>query len=102
LEAAAIDGASAWGAFWRVTIPVVRPVLLVALLFRLLDAFKLFDLVYIMTSGGPGYSTETLPFYLYQQGFSYGRYGYTAAASYLFMIGTVIIATLIIRRIGEI
>lgn len=102
LEAAAIDGATAWTTFWRVTIPVVRPVLLVALLFRMLDAFKLFDLVYIMTGGGPGYSTETLPFYLYQQGFSYGRYGYTAAASYLFLIGTVIIATLLIRRIGEI
>ena len=102
LEAAAIDGASVWRTFWSVTLPVVRPVLLVALLFRLLDAFKLFDLVYIMTGGGPGYSTETLPFYLYQQGFSFGRYGYTAAASYLFLIGTVIVATFLIRRIGEI
>ncbi len=101
-EAAAIDGASPWETFWQVTLPVIRPVLVVALLFRLLDAFKMFDLVYVMTGGGPGYSTETLPFYLYQQGFSYGRYGYTAAASYLFMIVTVIIATLLIRRIGEI
>jgi multiple sugar transport system permease protein len=101
-EAAAIDGATAWQIFWRITLPIIRPVLLVALLFRLLDALKIFDIVFILTGGGPGSSTETIPFYLYQQGFSYGRFGYTAAGSYLFLIMVVIVAQILIRRIGEV
>ena len=101
-EAAAIDGATSWQIFWRITLPIIRPVLLVALLFRLLDALKIFDIVYILTSGGPGYSTETTPFYLFTQGFTYGRFGYTAAASYLFLILVVIIIQFLVRRIGEV
>ena len=101
-EAAAIDGATTWQIFWRITLPIIRPVLLVALLFRLLDALKIFDIVYILTGGGPGSSTETIPFYLYQQGFAYGRFGFTAAGSYLFLIMVVIVAQILIRRIGEV
>jgi multiple sugar transport system permease protein len=101
-EAAAIDGATTWQIFWRITLPIIRPVLLVALLFRLLDAMKIFDIVYILTGGGPGSSTETIPFYLYQQGFAYGRFGFTAAGSYLFLILVVIVAQILIRRIGEV
>jgi multiple sugar transport system permease protein len=100
-EAAAIDGAASWQMFWRITLPVIRPVLLVALLFRLIDALKIFDIIFILTNGGPGYSTETVPFYLFQQGFTYGRFGYTAAASFLFLILVVVITTVLIRRIGE-
>lgn len=100
-EAAAIDGATSWQSFSRITLPIIRPVLLVALLFRLLDALKIFDIIFILTNGGPGYSTETFPFYLYQQSFIYGRFGYSAAASYLFLIVVVIITTILVRRIGE-
>lgn len=100
-EVAAIDGASPWVIFWRVTLPLLRPVLLVGLLFRLLDALKIFDLVFILTNGGPGYSTENFSFYLYQQGFSFGRFGYSAAGSIFFMVVVIVIAMFLIRRIGE-
>ena len=100
-EAAAIDGASGWQIFVRVTLPIVRPVLLVALLFRLVDALKIFDILYLLTHGGPGYATENYSLYLYEQGFQFFRLGYTAAGSVLFLIVVVIIATVLIRRIGE-
>jgi multiple sugar transport system permease protein len=100
-EAAAIDGASGRQIFWRVTLPVVRPVLMVALLLRLFDALKIFDIVHILTQGGPGNSTETYSYYLYQNGVAFGRFGYTAAGSILFMVLTVVAASLLIRRIGD-
>ena len=100
-EAAAIDGASSWQMFSRITLPILRPVLLVALLFRLIDALKLFDFIYVMTQGGPGYDTETIPYYLYQQGFTYGRFGYTAAGSLLFLILVILVCTILIQQIGE-
>jgi multiple sugar transport system permease protein len=100
-EAAAIDGASPWKMLWMITLPVIRPVLLVAFLFRLLDGLKLFDIVYALTYGGPGYSTETYPFYLFQQGFAFGRFGYTAAASYIFLFLVLFIVIQLVRRVGE-
>jgi multiple sugar transport system permease protein len=100
-EAAAIDGASAWDKFLRITLPLLRPVLLVVVLFRLLEALKLFDILFVLTRGGPGYSTENYTLYLYQQGFAFGRLGYTAAGSILFVVIVTVIATLLIRRIGE-
>jgi multiple sugar transport system permease protein len=100
-EAASIDGASVWQTFVRVTLPLLRPVLLVVVLFRLLEALKLFDILFVLTRGGPGYSTENYPLYLYQQGFAFGRLGYTAAGSILFIVIVTILATLLIRRIGE-
>jgi multiple sugar transport system permease protein len=101
-EAAAIDGASGWQTFLRITLPIVRPVLLVALLFRLVDALKIFDILYLLTKGGPGYATENYSLYLYEQGFQFFRLGYTAAGSVLFLIVVVMIATVLIRRIGEV
>jgi ABC-type sugar transport system permease subunit len=64
-EAARIDGASAWRQFRYVTFPLLKPALLVALIFRTLDAFRVFDLVYALTGGGPGTSTEPIAFYSY-------------------------------------
>jgi multiple sugar transport system permease protein len=100
-EAAAIDGASAWDKFVRITLPLLRPVLLVVVLFRSLEALKLFDILFLLTRGGPGYSTENYTLYLYQQGFAFGRLGYTAAGSILFIVLVTVLATLLIRRIGE-
>jgi multiple sugar transport system permease protein len=100
-EAARVDGASAWGIFWRITLPVVRPVLLVAFLLRLFDALKIFDIIHILTQGGPGSATESYSYYLYLNGINFGRFGYTAAGAILFMVITVIASTLLIRRIGE-
>jgi multiple sugar transport system permease protein len=100
-ESAAIDGATSWNIFWHVTLPILRPVLLVALLFRFLEATKIFDTLYLLTNGGPGYTTENFSFYLYQQGFNYFRFGYTSAGSILFLIVIIILSTILIRRIGE-
>ena len=75
-EAAAIDRASEWFRFRRITLPLVWPLLLIAVMFRAIEAFRLFDLVYILTSGGPGGSTETLSFHVYKVaflGFNTGR-----------------------------
>lgn len=68
-EAAALDGVSRWQIFWNITLPQIAPIILVAITFRLLDALKLFDVIFIMTGGGPGTSTYTSSFYLYQIGF---------------------------------
>jgi multiple sugar transport system permease protein len=100
-EAARVDGASPLAIFWRITLPVVRPVLLVALLLRLFDALKIFDIVHILTQGGPGSTTETFSYYLYLNGISFGRFGYSAAGAILFMILIVIASSFLIRRIGE-
>lgn len=80
-EAARIDGAGAWHRFRRVTLPLIRPALLVALLFRTLDAFRVFDLVFVMTQGGPGDATNVLQFYGYKKIFTEGRMGYGSAIS---------------------
>ncbi len=78
-EAAAIDGASPWRRFVAITLPSLRPAILVALLFRTLDAFRIFDLVYILTRGGPGGGTETLSVLTYQTMFRDLDFGQGAA-----------------------
>ncbi len=59
-ESARVDGATEWQIFWRITLPMVTPTLLTALILRSIDALKTFDIIYAMTGGGPGYSSETL------------------------------------------
>jgi multiple sugar transport system permease protein len=97
-DAAALDGAGWWSALRDVTLPGLAPTIAVALLFRALDAFKIFDLVYIFTQGGPGTSTESLSWYVYQLGFKFFRMGYAAAVSYLILIGLTVVATLYVGR----
>ncbi len=82
-EAARIDGAGAWRRFWHVTLPALRPALAVALLFRTMDAFRVFDLVFVMTQGGPGNATNVLQFYGYKKMFAEGFLGYGAAVAVL-------------------
>jgi multiple sugar transport system permease protein len=78
-EAAQIDGASAFQAFWYITLPMIRPVLIAALMLRSLDNLKEFDMIYTITQGGPGISSETLYLYSYNVGFSFFKAGYGAA-----------------------
>jgi multiple sugar transport system permease protein len=85
-EVAAIDGASKWQVLTKITLPLMKPIIIVAILIRALDIFKLFDLVFVMTSGGPGSSSETISYYIYLLGFKFFRLGYGAAASYLLLI----------------
>jgi multiple sugar transport system permease protein len=82
-EAAAIDGAGLWTRFWRVTWPGILPVLSVVIVLRTIEAVKVFDLVYVMTRGGPADSTKTLSFLVYEQSFGYLRSGVGAAYAYL-------------------
>ena len=85
-EAARIDGASPWQAFRRVTLPMLRPALVVALIFRTLQALLVFDVIYIMTGGGPGTSTETLSFLNYQTFIINTDFGYGGAISMMLVV----------------
>ncbi|ORM79910.1 carbohydrate ABC transporter permease [Pantoea eucrina] len=82
-EAARLDGASAWRRFRAITFPAIVGALSVALVLRTIDAFKIFDIIYVMTRGGPVDSTKTLSFYVYQESFSYLRAGSGAAYAIL-------------------
>ena len=82
-EAAAIDGAGEWAAFWHVTVPLIAPVLLVIGLVRTFDAFRAFDLIWTVTGGGPGRSTEVFGVYTYKEAFQYLNYGKGAAVALL-------------------
>jgi multiple sugar transport system permease protein len=87
-EAAVVDGASQWQNIWHVTLPLVRPTIMVAVMLRLIDALKTFDIIYATTQGGPGFASETLNIYGYVLGFQYFRLG--AASSMLMMFFALI------------
>ena len=90
-EAASIDGATPWQQFRYVTLPLLRPALLLALLFRTIDALRVFDLVYVMTQGGPADATNVLSFYGYKKIFAEGMVGYgSAIAVGVFLISLIL------------
>jgi multiple sugar transport system permease protein len=101
-EAASLDGAGWWQALRDVSLPGIAKVIAVAILFRALDAFKVFDLVYMFTQGAPGTSTESITWYIYQLGFKFFRLGYASAVSFIVVILLTIVATfyvaLFVRR----
>ena len=80
-EAADVDGAGPWQQFINITLPLLKPALLVAALFRALDAFRVFDVVYVMTGGGPGTTTETVAIYTFSTLLQHLRFGYGSALS---------------------
>ncbi len=96
-EAAAVDGANALQRFWSIRLPLLRPAILVALIVRTVDAFRVFDIAYIITSGGPAFKTVTITYLTYLNTFSYGKQGTGAALSFLISIVTIIMAILYIR-----
>jgi multiple sugar transport system permease protein len=97
-EAAALDGAGWWQTLRDITLPGIARVVAVAVLFRALDAFKIFDFVFMFTQGGPGTSTESISWYIYQLGFRFFRLGYASAVSYLVLIMLSVVATLYVGR----
>ncbi|HUL10138.1 MAG TPA: sugar ABC transporter permease [Candidatus Acidoferrum sp.] len=97
-EAAELDGVSRWQIFWNITLPQIAPLILIAITFRLLDAVKLFDIIFIMTGGGPGTSTYTTSFYLYQTGFQHFHLGQATAGSWIFLILTAVLIMFLVRR----
>jgi multiple sugar transport system permease protein len=80
-QAARVDGAGTWASFRRITLPLLMPVLLVALVFRTLDAWRVFDVIYVLTGGGPANTTETLSLYAYKMLFQTLQFGYGSALS---------------------
>jgi ABC-type sugar transport system permease subunit len=96
-EAAAVDGANAWQRFLKIRLPLLRPALLVALIIRTVEAFRVFDIVYIITSGGPASKTITITYLTYLYSFPYGKQGIGAALSIMISIVTMIFAVIYIR-----
>lgn len=99
-QAVKIDGASTTQTFFFITLPLMKPVIFVALLLRAIFAFKTFDLVYIMTGGGPGVSTDILSYYIYRSAFM-GLDLASAAASSLILLGIVMVFILFFARLAQ-
>jgi multiple sugar transport system permease protein len=99
-EAAAIDGASAWQKFRHVTLPLLKPALLLALLFRTIDALKVFDLVFVMTQGGPADTTNILQFYGYKKIFAEGMIGYGSAIAVAVFAISLLLSIVYLRLSG--
>jgi multiple sugar transport system permease protein len=99
-EAARMDGLSGWQIFWRITLPLLRPAIWVVLILRVVDAFRMVELVFMMTKGGPAGYTEVLPWYLYTTGFLSLDLGYAAAMAVLMMILVTIVSQFFVRRLA--
>jgi multiple sugar transport system permease protein len=99
IEAAMIDGASLMQVIFRIKIPLIRPVIMVAVLFQTIDQAKWFDGIYILTRGGPGIATETLSVFTYIHGFGFLRMGYASAAAILLSL-FIGILTVFVMKIG--
>ena len=100
-EAAAVDGAGPWWRLRHITIPLLAPVILVALIFRTLDAFRVFDLIYALTGGGPGTATEPVALYTFTTLLQNLRFGYGSAMSVVIFAITFGLALVYIRVLGE-
>jgi multiple sugar transport system permease protein len=98
-EAAELDGVSRLQAFFYVTLPQLAPIMVLAITFRLLDAVRLFDVIYMMTGGGPGTKTYTLSYYLYQTGFQQFHLSVATAGSWIFLILLSVVIALLVRRL---
>ena len=99
-QAAKVDGATPWQSFWRITLPLLKFTMAVAVMIRMIDLTKLFGLIFIMTFGGPGGTTETVAFNTYLVGFKDMRMSYASALSYLIILG-VLILTLVFLRVSR-
>jgi len=96
-EAADIDRASWWMKFRYITVPTIKPILAIALLFRTMDAFKLFDLIFILTDGGPGGASETISLHLYRIAFQYFYTGKGSALAYVLLVIIIVLSNIYVR-----
>ena len=96
-EAAEVDGATGSQTLWRVAFPLLLPVIVVGILVRFMDTFKLFDIVYQLTGGGPGNVTETIAYYTYLEGFKFFSLGYTSAIAFIQLVIITIVAQVFLR-----
>ncbi len=101
-EAADVDRASGWFKFRYITLPYVAPILTLALLFRTMDAFRFFDVIYVLTEGGPGYSTQLVPYYIYKLAFSYWHTGRSCALAYVLLIIVIALSNIYINYLNRV
>ncbi len=97
-EAAALDGASGWQCFTKITLPLVWPFIMVALVLRAVDALKAFDTIFVISGGGPGTASETVNLYLYQEAFAYYDIGYASAIVVVFFVLILLVTLLLMSR----
>lgn len=96
-EAAVVDGASRWQSFWFITLPLLKPTLLVGLLLRTMQSFKVFDIIYATTAGGPGSATTVLNFHIYTVGMTFFDMGYAAALANILLVVVAVLSIFYIR-----
>lgn len=99
LEAAEIDGASWWMTFRRIVLPAIMPVMVIAILIRALDLFRVFDVIWTMTQGGPGTRTETISIYAYQMAFREFEISYSSAIAFLVIVILTVVVVAALRRV---
>jgi multiple sugar transport system permease protein len=100
IDAAKVDGATAWQTTRHVTLPFLTGVLLVAGLFRLIDSIKAFPLIFILTDGGPGNVTEVTNYYSFLQAFNFSYLGFSSAITVVLLAATILLSWLIVRSVG--
>ncbi|MEP1933945.1 MAG: sugar ABC transporter permease [Paracoccaceae bacterium] len=100
-EAAEIDRASSWRIFWTITFPYIKSLLLLAVLFRTIETFKLFDIVYIITEGGPGSRTETIAVFLYRNAFQFFQTSRSAALAYIVLFIVIVLTNLYLYAVNR-
>jgi len=98
-ESAAIDGARYRQVIWRITLPILKPALAIIAMLRLIDSFRTFDTIYILTGGGPGISTQTIGIYIYKTAFITGDFGLASAASVMLVLLLAPVMPKIIKQI---
>jgi multiple sugar transport system permease protein len=96
-ESAKVDGATKWQTLWKITLPLLRPTIFTAILLRLIDVLKTFDIIYATTQGGPGFATETMNILSFRQAFEYFQFGKASATLVVFFIIVLSIATIFIK-----
>ena len=100
-EAASIDGASPWRQFWHITLPGISGVLMTAVLLRMIWVANSFDVIFVMTGGGPGYATHTLPLYAFIKARTNLDFGYGSAIAVLFTLLLMVVVVIYLRRTGK-
>lgn len=97
-EAARLDGATWQEIFWNISLPMMKPIIAVALVLRAIDITTMFTNVFIVTKGGPAFGTETISYFIYRTGFKFFNFGYASAASVIMLIITIVIAQVVVKR----
>ncbi|MEM2180988.1 MAG: ABC transporter permease subunit [Nitrososphaeria archaeon] len=96
-ESSKVDGASTWQQLKIITLPLLKSTMIITIVLRLIDVFKVFDYIYVLTAGGPGFSTSFLPYYIYLAAFNSGKMGYAASLSIILLLIIIVITSLIIN-----